>query len=296
MLSSNIALQGLVSSLDSLNQQQTTISQQMSTGVRITALSDDPTAVANATQQASSLDQAASFIATANTVGNRMQAADSALSQVVTTLTSAISTAVGALSQGVDATAKSTAAAQISSARDTLLSLANSSYNGQYLFSGSGTTQPFTQAADGSVTYTGSAQVSGVALISGGTLPTSIAGSSIFTASGASVFNALNDLLGQLQSSSTPDAATSAALVGNLRNALSNLTTQRAAFNTVQARLSSESDYATSIKTNFTVNQSTLLGADTASLATQLSQVTTQRNALLSTIGIVQKGTLFDYL
>jgi flagellar hook-associated protein 3 FlgL len=296
MLTSNIALQNLVSSLADMNSRQTNIANEMSSGVRLSALSDDPVAAGQAATIADSLRRDDAFVATASSVGSRMQASDTALSSVVTQLTSAISTAVGAMSNSNGAAAQSTAATQLASIRSSLLSLANSSYSGSYLFSGSSATQPFTQAADGTVTYTGNADSSTVTTSSGTALQTSLPGSSIFTASGASVFGALNDVINALNSGTSPDAATQATLVGNLRDALSNVTSQRSVLNTAQNRLSSESDYATQQKTNLTAQQSTLLSADTATLATELSAVTTQRSALLSTIGIVQKGSLFDYL
>jgi CheY-like chemotaxis protein len=162
-----------------------------------------------------------------------------------------------------------------------------------YLFSGSSTAQPFTQQSDGTVTYNGNAQTTSVALAGGGALQSSLPGSSVFTATSASVFGTLNDLITGLNGTGTLDSAT---LVGNLTDALTNVSSQRAVLNTAQNRLSSESDYVTTQKTNLSAQQSALLTADPAALATELSAVTTQQNALMSTIGIVQKGSLFDYL
>ncbi|AFL88147.1 flagellin/flagellar hook associated protein [Terriglobus roseus DSM 18391] len=293
MLSSNSSLQSLLTSLSDMNARQTKISQETSSGVRLTALSDDASAAGQAVTMADTLRRDDAFVATANTVGSRMQAADTALSSVVAQMTSAISTAVGALTDGTTATARATAAQQLGSIRDSLVSLANSSYSGSYLFSGSGTVAPFTEDASGNVTYAGDAQTTSVTLTSGSKLQSSLAGASVFLASGASVFTALNDAIAALQPNASANAAT---VTGALRSALDNVTSQRAVLNTAQARLSSESTYVSTQKTNLTADQTTLLSADTATLATELSAVTTQRSALLSTIGIVQKGSLFDYL
>ena len=295
MLSSNASLQSLISSLSDMNDRQTKISNEVSSGMRLTALSDDATAAGQAVTMADTLRRDDSFVATATTVGSRMQAADTALSSVVTQMTSAISTAVGALNDSTSEAAKATAATQLASIRDSILSLANSSYSGSYLFNGSGTTSPFTEDASGNVSYNGNAQTTSVSLTSGGKLQASLAGSSVFSATGASVFGALNDAIAALQSGSTTttDATT---ITANLTAALNNVTSQRAVLDTAQNRLSNESTYVTSQKTNLSADQSTLLSADTATLATELSAVTTQRTALESTIGIVQKGSLFDYL
>ncbi|SEB36781.1 flagellin [Terriglobus roseus] len=293
MLSSTASLQSLIASLNAMNERQTKITNEMSSGVRMTALSDDADAAGQAVLMAATLRGNDSFVATATTVGNRMQAADTALSSVVSQLTSAITTAVGALSDVTSATARATDAHQLAAIRDSILSLANSSYAGSYLFSGSGTAVPFAEDASGAVSYVGDAQTSSVTLSGGGKLQSSLAGASVFMAASASVFSALNDAIAALQPGSTADAAT---VTGNLRASLDNVSLQRAMLDTAQNRLSSESSYVTSQSTNLTADQSTLLSADTVALATELSAVTTQRSALLSTIGIVQKGSLFDYL
>lgn len=293
MLNSTTSLQQMLSSLSNLSDQQTRISQEMSSGLRITSLGDDPVASGQAVTMADTLRQDAAFLSTASNASNRMQTADTALGSVVSQLTSAISTATGALSGTGNTTTNAVAAQSLASIRDTILSLANSSYGGTYLFSGSSTAVPFTEDASGNVTYTGNSDATSVALTSGGTVSTSLAGNNVFAASGASVFDALNNIITALQSGATTD---SSSLVSGLRDALNNVISQRATLNSAQSRISSESDYITAQKTNLLAQQSTLLSADTATLATELSSVTTQRSALLSTIAAVQKGSLFDYL
>ncbi|HEY9137716.1 MAG TPA: flagellin [Terriglobus sp.] len=293
MLSSTSSLQQILSSLSSLNDQQTRISQEMSSGMRITSLADDPTAAGQAVTMADSLRQDEAFLSTASSATNRMQAADTALGSVVSQLTSALSTATGALSDSSSDTARTAATQTLVSIRDSLLSLANSSYGGSYLFGGTSSGTPFTMDASGNVTYSGNSETTRVVLTSGSSVTTSVAGDTLFLSSSASVFGALNQVIVALQNGSSMDAT---SLESGLHDALNNVITQRSTLNAAQSRLSGESDYITQQKTNLQAQQSTLLSADTASLATELSAVTTQRSALLSTIAVVQKGSLFDYL
>jgi len=293
MLSSASSLQQILSSLNSLNDQQTRISQEMSSGMRITSLADDPAAAGQAVTMADSLRQDDAFLSTASSATNRMQTADTALGSVVSQLTSALSTATGALSDSSSDTARASATQSLISIRDSLLSLANSSYGGSYLFSGTSSGRPFAMDASGNVTYSGNTESTRVALTSGSSVTTSLPGDALFLSSSASVFGALNQVIAALQNGSSTDAT---SLVSGLHGALNNVITQRSALNAAQSRLSGESDYITQQKTNLQAQQSTLLSADTASLATELSAVTTQRSALLSTIAVVQKGSLFDYL
>jgi flagellar hook-associated protein 3 FlgL len=290
---SGTSLHSLVASLRHLNDRQGAISDEISSGVRISALSDDASAAGRSVTMADVLRRDDAFIATATTVGSQMQAADTVLASVVNRLTSAISTAIGGLSDSALGTARLAAVQQLLSIRDGILSLANSSYSGTYLFSGTGTSVPFADDGSGSIIYSGTNDTSRVSLPAGGTLQNSLAGSSVFLAAGASVFGALDDAIAALQSGNTTGAAT---IAGQLRSALDAVTGQRAVLNAAQNRLSNESSYVSSQKTNVSADQSTLLSADMASLATELSAVTTQQSALLSTISIVEKGSLFDYL
>ncbi len=286
------AIQSLVTSAGNLNLQQANISSELSSGVRLNQLSDDPVAAGQTVRMADALRRDDSFIASANTAGNRLQATDTALSSVVTQLTSAISIATSAYNGTNDATSRNAAVQQLKTLRDSLVSLANSSYSGSYLFSGTGANQPFTEASDGTVTYSGTATTSQVPLASGGTVQGSMVGSAVFQANGASVFDSLNHAINDLSNGGTDPSA----FVGALKDALTNVSAQRTTLNTAQNRLSDESTYITNQKTNLTADQSTLIAADPASLATQLSSVTTQRSALLDTISVVEKGSIFDYI
>ncbi len=286
------AIQSLVTSVSSLNTQQADISSELSSGLRLNRLSDDPVAAAQASRLANALQRDDSFVASASTANNQLQASDTALSSVVTQITSAISTATGAYNGGSNAAARATSIQQLKSIRDSIVSLANSSYSGTYLFAGTAGSEPFTEAANGAVTYSGTASTSTIPLASGGTIQGSLAGSAVFLAPGASVFDSLNAVISDLTSGGTDPSI----YVGDLKDALTNVSSQRATLNTAQNRLSNESTYVTNQKTNLAAEQSTLLAADTVSLATQLSAVTTQRSALLNTISIVEKGSIFDYL
>lgn len=289
----NTAITGLLQSAAALTARQTQVAQQLSSGVRISVLSDDPLAAGQGAGLSTSLAQADSFLASASTVRSRSQASDTALGSVVTQLTSAVSIAVGSESDTNNASDRTALAQQLSSIRDSVLSLANSSYGGVYLFAGSANAStPFTQAADGTVTYNGDQHTSTLQLQNGSTLSTSLSGSAIFQDASSPVFSALQTVISNLQGGS----ASGISAVSTLRNALSNVITQRSTLDANMSRLDSEAAYTTTLKTETKVQQSTLLASDPVSLATQLSATETQRSALLSTLAVIQKKSLFDYL
>ncbi len=286
-------LANLVQSAQTLSAREATITQQLSSGVRLSSLADDPISAARSSGLASTLAQQDTFLASAATATSRTQVADTALASVVSQLTSAVALVVQGGNDTQSASDRQAIAQQISGIRDGILNLANSSYSGSYLFAGSrSTTQPFTLAADGTVTYNGDSVASSIRTTSGSSIATSISGDAVFTSSASAVFNALQTAITQLQAGTGTDATT----VSALRSSLNSVVTERSSLDSSLSHLSAEVTYVTTQQTESKVEQTTLLAADPTALATELSSVKTQQTALYSTLGQLNSKSLFDYL
>jgi flagellin-like hook-associated protein FlgL len=77
---------------------------------------------------------------------------------------------------------------------------------------------------------------------------------------------------------------------------MGNVSQQQSILGSSLDRLESASTYAQTDSTNLTAAASTLVAADPATVATQLSAAETQNQALMSVIATVEKQSLFDYL
>ena len=284
---------GLVQSLDnsSLNEQQ--LSSELSSGLRVSTLSDDPVAAGQASLLNTAINRDDTFVQAAATTESLMQVSDGALGSVVTQVTSAISLAIGADNGTENSSGRLAAGQQLASIRDEVLSLANTSYAGTYVFAGShGNTQPFTidtSASPATTTYHGDNITGSITTASGQQISTGLSGSAVFS----DVLSALNNLIADFNTGTTSVASTTDT--STLRSALSTLTGQRATLDSSLSRLQSASTYAQTDATEKTVAQSTLVSADTATVATQLSAVETQKTALDNVIATLEKGSLFDY-
>ena len=283
----------LVQTSQDLSTRETSISQQLSSGVRISSLSDDPLAVGRGATLSASLAQQDTFLTTASSVESRITTSDSALAAVVTQLTSAVSLAVQGANGTETADNRQAIASQLIGIRDSIFTLANSSYGGSYLFAGSkGGAPPFTLASDGTVTYNGDSNTASVRTLGGGSISSSVAGSAVFTDSTSPVFAALQAAIASL----TSGAGTDTGIVSSLRSALNVVSTQRSTLDSSLSRLQSETTYVTTQQTNTKVDQTTLLASNSVSLATELQATESQQTALLSTLGKLNKSSLFDYL
>lgn len=289
----------LTAALDQSASQEDTLTSELSSGLRVASLSDDPVAVAQSTLLGGSIAQDDTFVQTASGESSLLQVTDSTLGDVVTQVTSAISAAVaGNNGTALNASDLASVAQSLSGIRDQVLSLANTSYQGQSLFGGSqGSTPPFTldtTTNPATANYTGDANVQYVETPTGQKIQVNLPGSAVFGAAGSGVLGALNQLISDFSSGAA--SATLTADTGALTTALGQVSSQRSVLDSSLSRLQSTSTYVQTEESQLTVAQSNLVSADPASVATQLSQAETQHQALLSVINALGSSDLFSLM
>jgi flagellar hook-associated protein 3 FlgL len=291
-------ISNLTTALDQSAQQEDTLTSELSSGLSVASLSDGPVAVAQSTLLGSSIAKDDTFVQTASSESSRMQVTDSTLGDVVTQITSALSTAVGGNNGTLNASDLVSVAQTLSGIRDQVLSLANTSYQGQYLFGGSqGSTPPFTldtTTNPATAVYNGDSNVQYVQTPSGQQIQTNLPGSAVFGAAGSGVLGALNQLISDFSSGAT--SATLTADTGSLTTALGQLSSQRSTLDSALSRLQSTSTYTQTEESQLQVAQSNLVSADPAAVATQLSTAETQHQALLNVINALGSTNLFSLM
>jgi flagellar hook-associated protein 3 FlgL len=238
------------------------------------------------------------FVQMASGEASMLQVTDSTLGEVVTLLTSAITLAVQASNGTMNSANLQAVMQQVAGIRDQVLALGNASYQGKYLFTGSrGTTAPFSLDATttpATTNYIGDTSVQFIETPGGQKIQMNLPGSSIFGSGNSGALGALNQFLADLSTGapSTSLAADSTAL----NDALSTVSTQRSILNGSLSTLKSTGDYAQTQEAQLKVQQSYLVAADPAAIATQLKSNQTQYEALLGVISSLNKVNLFDYL
>lgn len=289
----------LAGSLDQTQATEQQLTQEIASGVRVNSLSEDPAAAGEDVLLLTQINRDDSFTQTANLVQGQLQVADSALGSVVSQLTQAISLATSANNGTLNASDLKSVSNQIAGIRDEVQSLANSNYQGQYIFAGGQTgSAPFTTSNTSSpatTTYNGDTDVNYVQTPNGQTIQLNVPGSQIFTASGAnSVFTALNNLVADYANGSNTGAGV--ADTEALNSALNYVSSQRVVLDNSITRLTAASDAVTSEQTQLTAAQTNLMQADLPTISTQLSLAETQQTALEDVISQLGTGSLFDKL
>jgi flagellar hook-associated protein 3 FlgL len=288
----------LTSSLDQSTAEEDTLTSELSSGLRVSSLSDDPVAAAQSMLLASSIAKDDTFVQTASNESSRMQVADSTLGEVVSQVTSAISTAVAGNNGTLNASDIASIAQKLSGLRDQVLSLANASYQGQYLFGGSqGSGPPFsldTSTNPATVNYNGDNSVQDVETPSGQKIQVNLPGASIFGTGNSGVLGALNQLISDFSSGAS--TATITRDTSALTTALGQLSSQRTTLDNALSQLQSNSTYVQTEESQLTVAQGELVSANPATVASQLSRAETQHQALLSVINALGNSNLFSFM
>jgi flagellar hook-associated protein 3 FlgL len=291
-------ISNLSAALNQSTGQENTLTSELSSGLRVASLQDGPVAVAQSTLLGSSIAKDDTFVQTASNESSRMQVTDSTLAEVVTQITSALSTAVSGNNGTLNANDLASVTQKLSGIRDQVLSLANTSYQGQYLFGGSqGSAPPFTldtSTTPATANYNGDTSVQYVETPSGQKIQVNLPGSTVFGAAGSGVLGALNQLISDFSSGATTAALT--AHTDALTTALGQLSTQRSTLDSALSRLQSTSTYTQTEESQLKVAQSNLVSADPAAVATQLSQAEVQHQALLSVITALRGSNLFSLM
>jgi flagellar hook-associated protein 3 FlgL len=286
----------------SLDQTQATVEQlsnELSTGLRVTKLSDDPVAAGENVLLLDQIGRDDSFTQSSSLVQGQLQVADSALGSVVTQLTQAISLATEANNGTMNASQLGAVSNQLTGIRDEVVSLANTSYQGQYIFGGAQTAAPpFSTSGTPAVTsYSGDDHVNYLETPTGASIQLNMPGDQIFSGAGASsVFAALNNLIADYAAGANTGAATTDS--ENLATAMNYVSAQRVTLDNSLTRLNAASDAVTSDETQVKAAQTNLMQADLPQLTTQLSLAETQQTALEDMIAQLEpaSNSLFSKL
>jgi len=291
-------ISNLINPLEATQTTEQQLTAELSSGVAFTSIGQDPVAASQNTVLMNQISADDAYVQTDQGQQSMLQVTDSAMGGVVQQLTTAVSVAVEGNNGTLNAGDLSSLAQQLEGIRTEVLSMANTSYLGQYVFSGSqGTTQPFTlntTTSPATVSYNGDEKVQTLESPTGQQVQLNVPGNQVFTASGANVFTALNDLIANF-SSGTANASTEND-VSALQSAITNVGQQRVVVDNSLQQLTAQSTYVQTEATQLTAAQTTLIGADTAQVATQLSTTETQQSALESVFATLTKSDLFNYL
>ncbi len=284
----------ILSGLQQTTQTDDQTLEELSTGQKLNELSDNPAEAASLVTLRFQNDADTQYLQNISTVTGSMNVADSALSSVVEALTTAQSVGTEGAGGTLNSSNLQALAQQIQGIQQEIMGLANTSYDGEYLFAGTATTtQPYVADSSSSsgVTYNGNNNTNSVEISQGEAMPTNLPGSQIFSNSTNDVFQSLQDLYNALNTDGDISSATA-----EVQSALNYVSQQQTFYGNSVDRLQSAQTFLTQQQTQLTETQSNMLDANMAQTVTTLTQAQTTQQALLDAGANISQLDLFDYL
>jgi flagellar hook-associated protein 3 FlgL len=285
--------------LAGLQESQTTLNQaleEVSTGKSVNVPSDNPAAASEMVQNTIETANVDQYTQNVTGVLSQVQAADSALSSVESSLTQAISLGTEG-ANGTESTADQQAiASQVQGILSSVVTQANTSYEGSYLFGGTATSQqPYT--ADSSsptgYTYNGNSGQNSIAIGDSSSVQVNLPGSQIFSNSTTNVLGSLSALVTALQGGNSSAIGTA---VSGVTTALNYVGQQRVFYANADGQLNSQETYLQQETVNLSSQQTSLVGVNLTQAAMNLSQAETDNSAALAAAAKVLPNTLLNYL
>lgn len=276
------------------------VGEQLSSGKRVVNPSDDPVAAAQAVVLSQAQAQTSQYSTARGFATNNISQEETNLQQVTSVIQQAQTIVVAAANGTLSDDDRASYAQQLTGIRDQLLNLANTTDgNGRYMFAGYQTDKaPFTQDANGDVTYVGGDTPISQKVDSNRTMVTNHTGSQVFTsltsnptaepdgsASESNIFTTLNTAIKALNTplESADQAASDAASAAldktnrGLKNSLNNVLSVRSVLGTQLTELDNLDSKGDDTKVNQATQMSNLVDVDYTSA---ISSYTMQQTAL----------------
>jgi flagellar hook-associated protein 3 FlgL len=284
----------ILSSLNSASRSEREGLLQLASGKKIQSPSDHPVVSALLVRNRSWASANNEYISNCQNLQSMLQSADSVLSAGTSILTRAITLGVQGSTGTQSAENRRALAGEVRGIRDQMISVANTTFRGSYLFAGTASDQPaFSRAADGTVRYEGNEEVNYCRIGENRSIASNVPGDRLFDAGPASIFSALNSLITSLESN---DATSIAEATSDIRRSFDNLNRERVFYGNAISRLEANNSQLDAKKLDLEENEERLVGADLAETVSSLSRAQTAIQAILTASGKMSKQSLPDYL
>jgi flagellar hook-associated protein 3 FlgL len=269
--------------------------QQVSTGKSVNLPSDNPAAAAAMVQNTIETGDVDQYTQNVSTALSTVQSANAALSSVVTSLTKVLSLGTEG-ANGTNSTADLQAlAAQVQGILSSVVSEANTTVGGSFLFGGTSVTTPYT--ADSSsptgYSYNGNSDTNSVQVGDQTQIQVSLSGSQVFSNSSNNVLGSLSSLANALQSGNKSQIETATAAV---TSAIGFVGQQQVFYGNAENQLNSQETFLQQDTVSLASQENNLVGVNEATAATNLSQAETDTNAAMAAVAKVLPNSLLNFL
>ena len=299
-----------LANVDHIQQNLARANQEVSSGLRISAPSDDPDQVAPLLQLRADMAQNTQIQSNLVLAQTDATSADNVLTSAIQLMDKARTLATQATDVSLGSADRASIGGEIQSLQQQMVDFSNTQVQGRYIFSGDQDQIPAYETNTGVDTLgNGVTQLSTspstrqVQDPAGGSFPVSQTAQNIFDARNAdgsiasdNVFASLDALQTAITNATGSDTSGIQATIGNLQAASAQLNSAQGFYGNVEDRIQAAQTYAASRSTQLQTQIGNIQDADVASEALQLSQDNTQLSAAFQAQARMPTKSLFDYM
>lgn len=292
--------------MNNLSTQTAKLQEQISTGKRILAPSDDPIVSARLTRMGTTNANQTQFASNVTLAQSLLAASDTALGSISDQLQRAQELMIRAGSDTLNDDNRAAISAELKAILDDVYSLSNTQDSrGQPLFGGSAADKAFSRAADGTISFIGTGEAPAIPIGEGVNIQPTDSGARIFGgikvgAGVKDVFQVLGDLANALAPGGSNDPAARRqaldAAAEGLAGASDRMTTARASIGARGARLDIEAERLAAANNDYKIERASLEGVDIQSAVIEMQKMMLTLQATQSSFSKLSSLSLFDYI
>lgn len=291
--------QQFLNNVNRIGQEMSEAQTQLSTGLKVNVVSDQPDIISPLLQAQANLSTAQQVSTNLSQVSTEVNTGEQAVSSATSLYDQVQSLSAEAATGTQTATGRADIAQQLQSIEQQFVGLANTEVNGRYIFAGdSDQTQPYTFDAtqtDPVSAYQGSASTRTIQSPNGTTFPVALTAQQIFDSTDptTNVFTSINNMVTALNNNDQTAINTANAALPGVSTYLNQ---QLAFYGTAQDAVESATTSASTLVTQLQTQISGMQDADETQSILNLTQAQTEQQAALQSFGQIPRTSLFDYL
>jgi flagellar hook-associated protein 3 FlgL len=300
MLSSlNPAAQQFLTNLTQISNRMTQAQLQLSSGLKITQVSDAPDSIALLLQADENLSATNQTLTNLGQTKTEVDAGEQALETAVGIFDNVQTLGAEGNTSTLTAAGRTTISQQLNSLLQEMVGLAGTNVGGRYIFAGDSDQQiPYIYTAGNAnpvSAYLGSASTRVAQYPNGTTFPVALTAQQIFDSTDptTNVFSSIENLSTALQNNNSAAIATA---FDGLANVSSYLNSQLAFYGNTQDKVADATNFGNTLQVQLQTQISNLQDANAAQSILNMTQDQTQEQAALESEASLPHKTLFDYL
>ena len=268
--------------------------RQVSSGRRVQVPSDDPSAAAEIVGERAEMRALDTYEASTDSVEARLKVADTVLSDVISNIEMAQVKAASAQVSFTTAQQREAIALELEGIRDAILTSANSSFRGTFIFSGTqSTVTPFPRVGGVIQAYQGNSQNQQIDVSRSKTMDVTFDGAEVF----GDIFTDLEQLIAAVRAGNISGGGVNIEQgMQRLNEGFDRLTAAQSRVGGFLATVEDHRTQLSAMKMASDSRRSSLEDADMADAILRMKQADAAHSAAVGAVGATSKLSLMDYL